>query len=108
MPAQRGQQPPFLTPGATPLRHAVERRSAAALFFLRSLPRALPPLLVVGLLAGGVLAPGPIGALCLLAIIVLFGWLLFLSWPALAPQARIIRIAVLAMMAFGVAANLLR
>lgn len=105
MPVPPGPQPPFLTPGASPLRRSVERRSATALIFLRSLPKALPPLLVVGLFAGGVLVPGTVGALCLLAILFLFGWLLFLSWPALPGQARMLRIAVIAMMAVGVLLN---
>ena len=108
MPAPQPRRPPFLTPGASPLRHAVERRSATALLFLRSLPKALPPLIVIALLAGGVLLHGAAAALCLAAVMALFGWLLFLSWPALAPQARLVRIAVLAAMLFGVVLNATR
>lgn len=108
VPATPGSRPPFLTPGASPARHAVERRSATALLFLRSLPRALPPLVVVGLLAGGVLLHGAAGAACLAVVLALFGWLLFLSWPALAPQARMVRVAVMVMMAVGVGLNATR
>ena len=99
---------PFLTPGASAFRHAVELRSATALLYIRSLPRSVPPLVVVALLVGGVLASGPVATVCLLAVMALFGWLLFLSWPALAPQARLVRVAVLALMAVGVALNLTR
>ncbi|MEP7056052.1 MAG: DUF6703 family protein [Actinomycetota bacterium] len=102
MPAPPASRPPFLTPGASAFRHSVERRSATALLFLRSMPKALPPLVVVGLLAGGVLLLGLAAALCFGAVAALFGWLLFLSWPALAPQARLVRLAVLAMMVAGI------
>lgn len=93
---------PFLTPNASPLRRAVELRSATALLYIRSLPKSLPPLVVVGLLAGGVLADPPVSTLCLIVVTVLFSWLLFLSWPALIPKARMIRLGVLFMMAVGV------
>ncbi|MDQ1709813.1 MAG: hypothetical protein QOG49_1198 [Frankiaceae bacterium] len=102
MPADPAPRLPFLTPGASPLRHAVERRSATVLLFLRSLPKALPPLAVVGLLAGGFLAHGVAAALCLVAVMVLFGWLLYISWPALPSQARVVRLAVMVMLAAGV------
>lgn len=108
MPAQPGSRPPFLTPGASAFRHSIERRSATALLFMRSLPKLLPPLVVVGLLAGGVLLPGIVGAVCFLAVMALFGWLLFLSWPALAPQARVVRLAVMLAMGVGVVLNATR
>ena len=101
MPARPGSQP-FLTPGASPFRHALERRSATVLLFVRALPKALPPLVVVALLAGGVLLGGAAGVACLLVVMALFGWLLFLSWPALAPAARAPRVLVLVLMALGV------
>jgi hypothetical protein len=97
---------PFLTPGASPLRQAVERRSAAVLLFLRALPKLVPPLAVVGLLAGGLLAEGAAGAACLAVLLLFFGWLLFLSWPSLATAARLTRVAVLAVMAVGIATKL--
>jgi hypothetical protein len=108
VPDPHASRPPFLTPGASALRHSVERRSATALLFLRSLPKALPPLVVVGLLAGGVLLHGIAAALCFSGVAALFGWLLFLSWPALAPQARVVRLAVLIAMLFGVVLNATR
>jgi hypothetical protein len=97
---------PLLTPQASPLRHTVERRSATVLLFLRGLPRAVPPLTVTALVAGGLLAPGAVGALCLALVLLFFGWLLFLSWPGLAVGARYLRLAVLAVMAVGIAARL--
>ena len=108
MPTAPKPRPPFLTPGASPLRHAIESRSATALLFMRSLPKALPPLVVVGLLAGGVLLRGPAGAACFGVVMGLFGWLLFLSWPALGAQARLVRLAVLFMMAVGIVLNATR
>jgi hypothetical protein len=108
VPAPPASRPPFLTPGASAFRHSVERRSATALLFMRSLPKALPPLVVIGLLAGGVLLHGSAAAGCFLAVMALFGWLFFLSWPALAPPARLVRLAVMTMMAFGVVLNATR
>jgi hypothetical protein len=63
---------------------------------------------VVGLLAGGVLLHGAAAALCFAGVTALFGWLLFLSWPALLPPARAVRLAVLVAMLFGVALNATR
>jgi hypothetical protein len=96
----------FLTPGASPLRQTVERRSATVLVFLRGLPRVVPPLAVAAALAGGLLVDGAVGAACLAAVLLFFGWLLFLSWPALAPGARILRLAVMAVMVAGIGAKL--
>lgn len=75
---------------------------------MRAAPKALPPLVVVGLLAGGILVPGAVGAACFLVVMALFGWLLYLSWPALPLQGRAIRLVVLASMAVGIALNLTR
>lgn len=108
MSAEPPARRPFLTPGASPRRRAIERRSATLLLFIKSLPRAVPPLVVVALLAGGLLLEGPAAALCLALVMALFGWLLYLSWPILAPPARLLRIAVLAAMALGLVLNAAR
>jgi hypothetical protein len=90
------EQRPFLTPGASPFRTAVERRSAVVVIFLRRLPRVVPSLLVIGLVAAGLLAPPVAGGVALLVIGALLGWLVYLSWPALPPPARAIRAVVIA------------
>ena len=86
---------PFLTPNATPFRRAVERRSAIVVLFLRGLPKALPALIVLGILAGGLALSGPLGVLCYALSVLILTWLVYLSWPALSPVGRTIRIAVI-------------
>ena len=80
----------------TPFRRAVEQRSAVVLIWLRSMPQWLPFLAVLALVLGGLLAPAALGAVLLLVVFVLLVWLVFLSWPALAASARLIRILALA------------
>lgn len=97
-PAPPAAQPkPFLTPGGSPFRHAVERRSAVVAVFLHRLPRALPGLIVIGLLAAGLLAPPLASGIVLLVVAALLAWLVFLSWPAIKPPAKLIRLLVIAM-----------
>lgn len=91
------EQRPFLTPGASPFRAAVERRSAVFVVFLRRLPRAVPGLVVIGLVALGLIAPGAVGGIALLAVALLLTWLVFLSWPAVPPPGRVIRLVVVAL-----------
>ena len=88
---------PFLTPNASPFRTSVERRSAKMLVFLRGLPRPVPGLLVLALVAAGLLAPPVIGGIALLFVALLLAWVAFLSWPGVPPPARAIRLVVLAM-----------
>jgi hypothetical protein len=90
------EQKPFLTPGASPFRQAVERRSAAVVLFLRGLPRPVPGLLVIGLLLAALLAPAAVSAAALLVVALLLAWLTFLSWPAVPAQGRAIRVVVIA------------
>ena len=88
---------PFFTPGASPLRHAVERRSAVVLVFLRGLPRPVPGLVMLGVLALGILAHGLPGTLGLLVVAALLGWFSYLGWPAVRPVGRAVRLAVIAL-----------
>lgn len=88
---------PFLTPDATPFRRAVERRSAKVIVFLRGLPRPVPGLIVIGIVATGLLAPPVIGGIALLLAALLLGWLSFLTWPAMPGPGRILRLVVIAM-----------
>ena len=98
VPADVSPRPrPFLTPGGSPFRHAVERRSAVIAVFLSRLPRALPGLVVIGLVAGGLLAPPPYDGVILLLVAALLTWLVFLSWPAIRLPAKAIRVAVIAL-----------
>ena len=82
----------------------METRSATVVVWLRSLPRALPGLIVVGLLVAALLAPPVVSALALLVVALLLAWLTFLSWPAVPAQGRAVRLVVLAIVvAYAVA-----
>ena len=86
-----------MTPDATPFRRAVELRSAKVVVFLRGLPRPVPGLLVIGLVAAGLLAPPVAGGFALLAVSLLLAWLVYLSWPAVPVPGRAVRLVVVAL-----------
>jgi hypothetical protein len=66
---------------------------------LSGLPRAVPFLVVATLLVGGLLAQGVVGGVLLLVLALLLGTLLALSWPALQPGPRVLRVAVVGVVA---------
>ena len=76
------------------VRQAVEQRSVPVLLALSRQPRWLIALGAVALFAGLLLLPSVPAALCLLALLVVVGWLTFLSWPALDGGARLLRVVV--------------
>ena len=108
MPAPGGPPRPFITPGASPLRRSVETRSAKVLVFLAMLPKAVPFLMVVALIAGAVLLQGAAAAACLLVLAALAVWLLYLSWPALPPPSRLLRVAVVTVLVLAAAMTAVR
>ena len=89
---------PYVTPGASPFRSAVERRSFVVVAFLRGLPRAAPGLLMLGILAGGIALRGVAGAACVAFGALVLTWLTYLSWPALPPPGRAVRVVVVALL----------
>lgn len=80
------------TPGAGQFRQRVERRSAVPLVWLHQRPRWLPPLALGALFIAGLMAPGMLGAVCLLLVAVFFVWLAFLTWPSLTRQQKAPRV----------------
>lgn len=82
---------------AVTFRADVERRSAVVLVFLSRLPRAVPAILVLGLVAAGLAAPPAVSAAMLLFVAAVLGWLAYLSWPRIPAPARAIRLAVVAL-----------
>jgi hypothetical protein len=86
----------------SPLRRTVEQRSAAPLAWLATRPRWIPFLLVLALLVGGLFAPPALGVPLLAVLLLLLGWLTFLSWPRLTPGARLARLGVLALVVVAV------
>ncbi|MEU6431783.1 DUF6703 family protein [Microbispora sp. NPDC046973] len=91
-PLPQGEQ--FFTPGATGLRAAVERKSAAPLVFLFQQPRWLAPVILVALLIAGLVVPDWRGGVAVLPVLAFIAWLAYLSWPSLRPVGRLLRVAV--------------
>lgn len=58
-------------------------------------PRALPIVLFVVLVVGGVLLRGVLGGLLLVVAAAFVGWLAYLVWPRLSLPERVMRCAVL-------------
>jgi uncharacterized RDD family membrane protein YckC len=85
-------------PGASETRRAVERFSARPLVFLTQLPRWVLLLIVLGLLISGFAVPGWIGAIALLLVGILLGWLAYLSWPSINTSGRAGRVVALVCM----------
>jgi membrane-bound ClpP family serine protease len=76
----------------------VERFSARPLVFLHQMPRWALLLVVLGLLVSGFAVPGLIGAVLLLLVAILLGWLAYLSWPSINASGRVLRVLALACM----------
>jgi hypothetical protein len=94
----------LFTPGASPARQALERRSAAAVLWLYQRPRWVVPLLACGLLLAGLTVHGLIGVVALAGVALLLGWLAALSWPRLSANGRLLRaVAVAVVIAAAVA-----
>jgi len=79
----------------SPARVKVERTSLPLLVRLAGVPRWLVLVVTLVLVISGLLLPGVAGAVILLAVGVLAGWLFVLSWPALGAGARAARILIL-------------
>jgi hypothetical protein len=88
----------LFTPGATRSRRSLERASAKPIAYLHQLPRWIVPAALAALFVAGAFLAGPAGAVALCGVAAFIGWLASLSWPALPPQGRALRIAVIAML----------
>lgn len=83
----------------TVTRRSFEQRMGPLVVLLSGLPRAVPFLVVAGLLVAGLLVQGVVGGVLLLVLALLLGTLLALSWPALHPGPRALRVGVVAVVA---------
>lgn len=81
---------------AKPLRKKVEIFSTPILLKLNSFPRAIIPLLLLTFLLVGLFVPGTVGGFFILLVGLFVGWLLYLSWPLLAPRSRFFRVIAVA------------
>ena len=76
----------------------LRERSAVLLVFLQQMPRWTLLVVTVGLLAIGLVGTGWVGALALLVLAVFLAWFAFLSWPAVPPPLRLMRVAAVAVL----------
>ncbi len=98
-PARRssGRGRPTAGPTAPPqsaFRSRLNRTSAPALLWMHSLPRWVVPVGMAALLASGLFLAGSLtwlGTLLLAIVTAFVVWLYALSWPVLAPGARLAR-----------------
>jgi hypothetical protein len=81
------------------LRRTLERYVGPLILVVSRLPRAVPFLVVVALLLGGLAVQGVVGGLLLLVLAAALGSLLLLSWPVLEPGPRLLRLSVVALVA---------
>ena len=80
-------------------RRSFERRIGPLVVLLSGLPRAVPFLVVAVLLVVGLLVQGVVGGVLLLVLAALLATLVALSWPLLQPGPRLLRVAVVALVA---------
>ena len=80
------------------IRQSIERLSLRPAAYLRALPRWLPPVVIAALFVGGLAVHGWGGAVMLLVVTVFLAWLAVLSWPALQPPTRALRVVALAVL----------
>ena len=79
-------------------RPVVEQRSAVVLTWLSLQPRLLLPGAVLALLVlSALLPPGP-GSACVALVLLVTGWLSYLSWPVLDVRSRVLRLVVLGLL----------
>jgi hypothetical protein len=85
------QQPPQI-------RQSIERLSLRPAAYLRALPRWLPPVVIAALFIGGLAVGGWGGAVMLLLVTAFLAWLAVLSWPAIQPPTRVLRVVAVAVL----------
>ena len=97
---------PLVKQPAPGLRGKVERASAPALVWLSARPRFLVPVVSAVLLIGGLAAPAAIGAVLLLLLVALVGWLSYLSWPVVEGFQRVLRLGTLGLVLAAIVGKL--
>ena len=102
----RPHREPLVKQPAPGLRGKVERASAPALVWLTSRPRFVVPVLSAVLLIGGLAAPVPVGVPLLLLLVLLVGWLSYLSWPVVEGFRRFLRLGTIGLVLAAIAGKL--
>ena len=80
------------------LRESFERASLPALTYISSLPRFVPFLTILDLVIADLLIPGW-GWVLIVLVVLLLAWIGALAWPRLSMPERMMRVAVVVMMA---------
>jgi hypothetical protein len=78
-------------------RRKLEQQAGPVVVLVSRMPRFVPFLVVAVLLVAGLVLKGVVGAVLLLVLAALLGVLLALSWPALQPGPRALRLFVVAL-----------
>lgn len=86
----------------SPDRQRFEDVSRGPLLALNRVPKPLILILMAAFLIGGLLLPGPIGAVMLVLLGLFLLWLLALSWPVIPGTSRVLRLATVGLV-FGAA-----
>ncbi len=81
------------------LRGAVERASRPALVGLSRMSPLVPFALMLVLIVVGLFLPGVAGFVLLVLALLFVGWLLYLGWPAFSTSERLMRLAVIVLVA---------
>lgn len=103
-PGPHGRVGGFARTDSTSRRRALEDRSVPLLMKVQRAPRWLAPLVAVTLLLVGLAAPAIIGGPALLLLVLILGWLAYLSWPHLGETGRLLRVvAVVLLLGLGMA-----
>jgi hypothetical protein len=90
------------------LRGKVERASAPVLLWLSARPKFLIPVLTAALLLGGLTAPLAVGVPLLLLLLVVVGWLSYLSWPAVQGAQKVVRLTTVGLVLAALVLRLTR
>ena len=93
-----------MTPSST--RREVSRLSAPVLAWLSLRPKVLLPIVSAALLIGGLALPPAAGVPLLVLLLLLVGWLSYLSWPVVVGTARLVRLVLLGMIAVAIVSRL--
>lgn len=76
------------------------------LVYLSQRPAWTLPLLTAVLLMAGLFSPTAVGVPLLVLVLLLVGWLSYLSWPAVQGRGRVLRLLMLGLLVVAIAQRL--
>lgn len=105
-PRNRAPKEPLVKQPAPGFRGKVERSSAPLLLWLSARPRLVIPVLSAVLLIGGLASPPAVGVPLLVLLVLLVGWLSYLSWPVVEGVQRLVRVGTLGLVVAAIVGKL--